>query len=102
MFLGTEKTKVVQANKDNIVYYNKIYEDQKSKKAKAAAIARKEYIRTHQPSIIKKIFCCAKPYTGDKQDDDREIEDVVYSAGESGDEENKLGRLYLKMKEKDK
>jgi hypothetical protein len=66
MFLGTEKTKVVQANKDNIVYYNKIYEDQKSKKAKASAIARKEYIRTHQPSIFDIVCCCAKPYKGDK------------------------------------
>ena len=27
---------------------------------------------------------------------------MVYSSGESGDEENKLGRLFLKMKEKDK
>lgn len=34
MFLGDEKTKQVQANKDNIVYYNKIYEDSKSETAK--------------------------------------------------------------------
>lgn len=27
---------------------------------------------------------------------------LVYSEGESGDEENKLGRLFLKMKEKEK
>lgn len=27
---------------------------------------------------------------------------VIYSSGESGDEENKLGRQFLKMKERDK
>ena len=33
---------------------------------------------------------------------DLPIEEIVYSSGESGDEENRLGRVYLKMKEKDK
>ena len=47
MFLASEKTKVVQANKDNIVYYNKIYDGFKSDAAKKAAIDREEYIRTH-------------------------------------------------------
>ena len=50
---------------------------------------------------MKQIFCCAKPYTGEESDD-QEILEVVYSSGESGDEENKLGRFFLKMKEKDK
>jgi len=27
---------------------------------------------------------------------------VIYSSGESGEEENRLGRLYLKMKEREK
>jgi len=30
------------------------------------------------------------------------MDEVIYSSGESGDEENKLGRLYLKMKEREK
>ena len=30
MFLSTQKTKTVHANKDNIEYYNKLYEDSKS------------------------------------------------------------------------
>ena len=30
------------------------------------------------------------------------IEEIFYSSGESGDEENRLGRVYLKMKEKEK
>jgi hypothetical protein len=59
-----------------------------------------EYIRTHQPHILMRIFCCAKPYTGEEEDE--EVESVIYSSGESGDEENKLGRVFLKMKEKDK
>lgn len=50
--------------------------------------------------MFKKIFCCAKPYTGEEEDS--ELESVVYSEGESGNEENRLGRLFLKMKEKDK
>ena len=29
-------------------------------------------------------------------------EEIIYSSGESGDEENRLGRIYLKMKEKSK
>ena len=36
MFLTTERTKVVQANKDNIEFYNKWYEDRKSDSAKKA------------------------------------------------------------------
>jgi hypothetical protein len=34
MFLSTDNTRVVQANKDNIEYYNKIYEESKSEAAK--------------------------------------------------------------------
>ena len=34
MFLATGKTKVVQANKDNIEFYNNIYEEQRSEAAK--------------------------------------------------------------------
>jgi hypothetical protein len=64
-------------------------------------LKKAEYVRTHQPHILKRIFCCARPYTGETEDEEEE-EEVVYSSGESGDEENRLGRLFLKMKEKDK
>ena len=37
MFLNTDKVKVVQANKDNIVYYNNYYDSFKTEKARAAA-----------------------------------------------------------------
>lgn len=96
-----EEVKQVQANKDNIEYYNKLYEDSYSEKAKLAAIARNELIKKRQPSKFKKIFCCAKPYTV-KRPDDYELEEVSYSSGQSGDEEARLGRIYLKYKEKDK
>lgn len=46
------------------------------------------------------MFCCAKPYTGEEEDD--EMESVIYDEGESGDDENRLGRAFLKMKEKEK
>jgi hypothetical protein len=46
------------------------------------------------------VFCCAKPYTGEEEDD--EMESVIYDEGESGDDENRLGRAFLKMKEKEK
>jgi len=100
MFLSTENIRVVQANKDNIEYYNKLYEESKSEEAKQKAIELAEFIKNNQPHICKRIFCCAKPYTGEEEDSD--LESVVYSEGESGDEENRLGRLFLKMKEKEK
>ena len=34
MFLSTDRVKIVQANKDNIVFYNKIYEGFRSKEAR--------------------------------------------------------------------
>jgi hypothetical protein len=34
MFLSTEETKIVHANKDNMEYYNKMYEESKSEAAK--------------------------------------------------------------------
>lgn len=47
MFLATGRPKVVQANKDNIEFYNRIYEEAKSEASKAVALAQEEYIRTH-------------------------------------------------------
>lgn len=41
---------------------------------------------------------CKKPI----KRSDLPVEEIVYSSGESGDEENRLGRIYLKMKEKQK
>jgi hypothetical protein len=40
MFLSTGRMKVVQANKDNIEFYNKIYEENKSQASKQAEIDR--------------------------------------------------------------
>ena len=100
MFLSTENVRVVQANKDNIEYYNKIYEESKSEAAKLAAIELAEFIKNNQPSFLQRVFCCTKPYTGEEEDS--EMESVIYSSGQSSDEENRLGRLFLKMKEKDK
>lgn len=97
MFLAKGKIPEVHANKDNMEYYNKIYEEGKSEEAKQAARELEEYIKTHQPSWIKRVFCCAKPYTGEEEDED--IESITYSSGESGEDENKLGRDFLKMKE---
>ena len=51
MFLSTEKTKVVHANKDNIEFYNRMYEESKSEAAREAAIELAEYVRTHQPNL---------------------------------------------------
>jgi hypothetical protein len=36
MFLSTEKKKIVEANQDNIEYYNRIYEEMKSEESKQA------------------------------------------------------------------
>ena len=47
MFLETANKKVVQANKENLEYYNHHYEEQKSEAAKQAALDLEEYIRTH-------------------------------------------------------
>ena len=49
MFLGRGESskKVVHANKDNMEYYNRVYEEGKSEEAKQAAIELEEYIRTH-------------------------------------------------------
>ena len=45
MFLEKGNQKIVQANKDNIVYYNQIYENLKSEKGKLASLARLEMMR---------------------------------------------------------
>lgn len=52
MFLGRggSSRKVVHANKDNMEYYNRLYEEGKSEEAKIAAAELEEYIRTHQPT----------------------------------------------------
>ena len=47
MFLSTENTRVVQANKDNIEYYNKVYEESKSEEAKIKAIELAEFIKNN-------------------------------------------------------
>ena len=49
---------------------------------------------------MQKIFCCAKPYLGEEEDSD--IDSILYSEGESGAEENRLGIDFLKMRERDK
>ena len=100
MFLETANKKVVQANKENLEFYNQHYEENKTEAAKQAALELEEYIRTHQPHILKKIFCCAKPYTGEEEDES--IHSIEYSSGDSGDDENKLGRQFLKAKEREK
>jgi hypothetical protein len=69
MFLSQGKTKVVQANKDNIEFYNKCYEESKSEEAKRAAKALEEFIAQNQPNILQKVFCCAKPYTGEEEEE---------------------------------
>ena len=91
----------MQANKDNIVYYNQIYENLKSEKGKLASLARLEMMRRNQPGVFRRVFCCAKRNLM-LEEEDVELEEVVYSSGESGDEEAKLGRQFLKMKERDK
>jgi hypothetical protein len=47
MFLSTENTRVVQANKDNIEYYNKIYEESKSEESKQAALDLAVFIKNN-------------------------------------------------------
>ena len=47
------------------------------------------------------MFCCAKPYTGEEEEDETVVS-VAFSSGESGEDENRLGREFLKMKERDK
>lgn len=90
---------VVQVNKSNIDFYNNIYEEQKSQAGKDRAIAKALFIKQNQPHIIRRILCCAKPLK-DYPDAEKEQVAVIYSSGESGDEENKSGRAFLKMKEK--
>lgn len=45
MFLEKGNQKIVQANKDNIVFYNTIYENLKSEKGKQASLLRLEMMR---------------------------------------------------------
>ena len=46
MFLRDDyERKTVEANKDNMEYYNRWYEDSKSEAAKLAAILEEEHIR---------------------------------------------------------
>ncbi len=47
MFLSTENIRVVQANKDNIEFYNKLYEESKSEEAKQKAIELAEFIKNN-------------------------------------------------------
>ena len=47
MFLGTGERKIVHANKDNIEYYNKIYEEGKSEAAKIAEKEKEAYVKAH-------------------------------------------------------
>lgn len=102
MFLNTDQVKIVQANKDNIMYYNAIYDSMKTDKAREAAERQRLYILKNQPSTFRKIFCCAKPFTGKEEGLDDEIVEVVYSSGNSSEEEVRIGRIFLKMKERDK
>jgi hypothetical protein len=103
MFLSTKRVKVVEANQDNIEYYNKVYEEMKSDEAKQAALELEIFIANNQPHILKRIFCCAKPYTGEEEEEDFDlIPSMIYSSGESGDDEHVLSLKFLKSKERDK
>jgi hypothetical protein len=62
----------------------------KSDSAKQAAIDLQAYIDANQPNFFKRVFCCAKPFTGDEEEDE-ELESIIYSSGEDDGEENKLG-----------
>lgn len=96
MFIDPGKIKRVEVNNENIHYYNKLYEDGRSEEAKIALALEDERLQEMQPNWFQRVFCCKKPIN----ESDLPVEEVVYSSGESGDEENRLGRLYLKMKEK--
>lgn len=70
----------------------------RSENSKHKEMIRIKQLQEMQPSWFQRVFLCKKPI----KLIDLPVEEIVYSSGESGDEENRLGRIYLKMKEKQK
>ena len=99
MFIDPGKVKRVEVNNENIQYYNSLYEEMRSEEAKINMALEAERLKAMQPTWLQRVFCYKKPIT---QADVDVYEEIVYSSGDSGDEENRLGRIYLKMKEKQK
>ena len=98
MFIDPGKVKRVEVNNENMQYYNNIYEQMRSEESKRKQEVKEQNLLRMQPSWFKRVFCCEKPI----KREDIPLEEIVYSSGESGDEENRLGRIYLKMKERQK
>ena len=80
-------------------YYDKIYNKLRSEEAVQKQIKAAKLLEASQPSKLRQIFCCAKKIKSLRP---TEIVPLVYSSGESGEDENRLGRNYLKMKEAEK
>ena len=88
MFLDTGEIKTVHANKDNMEYYNNIYEEMKSAEEKQRTKKLRELnesVKNKPAFLLKKFFCCGDKFTptNKKQKiEDIVIEELVYSSGE--------------------
>jgi hypothetical protein len=98
MFIDPGKVKRVEVNKENIEYYNNLYAKMSGDGPKIEELSAELKLKSMQPSCLNRWFCCKKPV----KMEDLPIEEIVYSSGESGDDENRLGRVYLKMRERQK
>ena len=93
MFLNNAEIKTVHANKDNIIYYNSIYDKFRSEGAKQKARVRKEVELRNRPSWIKQLCCfCCKDKNEKMRIENIIFDDIVYSSGESGEDEIRLSR----------
>ena len=93
----------MHANKENLLYYNSLYEKGLKKKFSGPNNQKKQVTITRGRSWLGRIFCCLKCTRRAKLKAEEIVIPVVeYSEGESGEEENRLGRKFLKMKEREK
>ena len=93
----------MHANKENLLYYNSLYEKQLRKKFRGPNKQKKQVTINRSRSWLGRIFCCFKCTRRAKLKAEKIVIPVVeYSEGESGEEENRLGRKFLKMKEREK
>lgn len=92
----------MHANKENLLFYNSLYEKHLRKKFRGQNKQKKPITINRSRSRLDK-FCCFKCTRRAKLKAEEIVIPVVeYSEGESGEEENRLGRKFLKMKEREK
>jgi hypothetical protein len=78
-------------------YYNRLYRKMRSQEAIRLQKQEEILLAKAQPSRCKRIFCCVKKLV--KLPEAEVMEEINYSSGESGEDENRVGRQFLKMKE---